>query len=479
MKKDKFLLYLILIISITLCVPSVCYLFSNKTVDGFDSYYTYTLQNWKNETIGLVSGIAVIGLLLCMFIAYLLTIKQENRIFKSKKEIMIFIMIISFIFMLILPYLSSDIYYYIGNSWLASKYNQNPYYITVSDLQSQGINDEILDNTGFWKHTTTIYGPIWNILSSILVTLSFGNLTIALFIFKITAYIIHILNIYLIYKITKSKKYMLIYGLNPLILIEFLSNVHNDSYLVLFILLALYFLIKKKNIILTILFLALSISIKYSTVLLVPFILIYCFRKEKIPKRILYCFISGVSIIALVVLFYLPYYKDFSIFTNMLIQGEKYNQSIWLFLILSLKTSTFLNIKSLCIPVFATIYVAILFKTLFKDKIQLKDIMQKYNLVMLIFIFGVLATFQKWYIIWLFPTLIWQNKNMRRFLIYLTITGILPSIKYFIVGEELFSDGMLYSTNMVIIAIELLLLDILARKFRYKLKYRKDIRCQN
>lgn len=479
MKKNRFLLYLMIIIAVTLCIPSVFYLISNKTVDGFNSYYTYTLQQWNNETIGLASGIIVIGLLLCMFIIYILTVKEENKIFKSKKEILIFIMIMSFFFMLILPYLSSDIYYYIGNSWLAAEYNENPYYTSVADLQAQGINDEILDNTGFWKHTTSIYGPIWNILSAILVTFSFGSVTIALFIFKIVAYIIHILNCYLIYKITKSNKCMLLYGLNPLILLEFLSNVHNDSYLILFILLALYFMIKKKNIILTIIFLALSISIKYSTVLLVPFILIYCFRNKKIPKRILYCIISGLSIIALVVLFYMPYYKDFTIFTNMLVQGEKYNQSIWLFLILNLKTSTFLTMKSLCIPVFVAIYIAIVFATLFKRKIQLKDIMRKYNFVMLLFIFGVLATFQKWYIIWLFPTLIWQKKNMKRFLIYLTITAILPSIKYFMVGQELYSDGMLYSTNMLIIAVELLLVDVLSRKFRRLIQHRKERKCQN
>ena len=72
---------------------------------------------------------------------------------------------------------------------------------------------------------------------------------------------------------------MLLYGLNPLILIELLSNVHNDIYLILFLLLALYFLVRKKNILLTTVFLAFSMAIKFSTILIVPFILLYCFRK--------------------------------------------------------------------------------------------------------------------------------------------------------------------------------------------------------
>ena len=312
MKKDKLLIYLMILISIVLCIPSIVYLINNRTVDGFDAYYTYTLTKSNSETVRLGSGILVIGLLIVFSIIYILLIKKENKIFKDKKQIFIFIILISFIFMMILPYLSSDIYYYIGDSWLAAKYKANPYYTSVEDLQNTGINDEILNNTGYWRNTTSVYGPLWNSIAKLLVSLSFGNVTIALFIFKLASFLIHILNSNLVYKITKSKKYMVLYGVNPLILIEFLSNVHNDIYLILFILLSLYFLVREKNVYFTVAFLALSVSIKYSTLLLVPFILIYYFRDKTIPKRILYCFVSGISIIGLVVLMYLPYYKDYT-----------------------------------------------------------------------------------------------------------------------------------------------------------------------
>lgn len=373
-------------------------------------------------------------------------------------------MFISFIFMLILPFLSSDIYYYIGDSWLAAKYNQNPYYIAVSDLQEQGINDEILDNTGYWKNTTSVYGPLWNSVAKFLVSFSFGNLTVALLIFKLASYLIHVLNSYLIYKITKSSKHMLLYGLNPLILVEFLSNVHNDIYLVLFILLALYFLIRKKNIYFSIIFLALSISIKYSTVLLVPFVLIYCFRNNSIPKRILYCFISGFSIIVLVILFYLPYYRDLSIFTNMLVQGTKYSQSIMLYLMEKIPYNIFRWIDSLKMLIFAIIYVIILIVLLFTRNITAKKMFRKYNITMLIFIFIVLTNFQKWYILWLFPTIPWQGKNMRKFIIYLTIVALIPSMGYFMVGGDPYTLGISYSIQMLIISGLLLFIDIDTKK---------------
>ena len=237
MNRFKILIYFMILVSITLCIPSMIYLINNKTIDGFDSYYTYTLEKFDNRFIGFVSGIIVIGLLLIFSLIYVWIIKKQNKIFESKKQILIFIAIISFIFMLILPFLSSDIYYYIGDSWLCAKYGENPYYTNVGELQTSGINDEILNNTGVWKDTTSVYGPLWNVLATVLVSFSFGNITIALFVFKIASYFVHILNTDIIYRITKSRKYMLLYGLNPLVLIEFLSNVHNDIYLVLFIIL--------------------------------------------------------------------------------------------------------------------------------------------------------------------------------------------------------------------------------------------------
>ena len=141
MRNKKILLYLMVAVSILLCIPSVLYLIVNKTVDGFDSYYTYSLIKTGNLQIGILNGTIVIGLLLMFSLLYLFIVKEEKNIFDNKKHIVIFIAIIAFIFMLILPYLSSDIYYYIGDSWVCSKYHENPYYTSVKDLQDSGIND--------------------------------------------------------------------------------------------------------------------------------------------------------------------------------------------------------------------------------------------------------------------------------------------------------------------------------------------------
>ena len=182
-------------------------------------------------------------------------------------------------------------------------------------------------------------------------------------------------------------------------------------------------------------------------------------------------------ILYLVVLFYLPYYQDYTIFTNMLVQGSKYSQSILLLLMQKGNSNLFGVINSLAIPVFAIIYITILGVLLFKKKIILKEILKKYNLVMLIFIFIVLTNFQKWYILWLMPTIIWQIKNMRKFILYLTITAIVPSYDYFMVQGDPFIIGMGYSAKILIMSTVIWSIDILISKY-IRIKGKKEKLCR-
>ena len=471
MKNYKILLYAIIGISIVLCIPSVIYLITVHTVDGFEGYYTYFLTKSESLRLSTISGCIVIGLLLLYSVLYLKIIKNEKEIFKDKKEIIRLIVIISFIFMMILPFLSSDIFYYIGDSWLTAKYHENPYYTTVQNLQEKGISDEILNNTGYWKNTVSVYGPLYNMIAIVLSSFSFGNVTVALFIFKIASMLVHIFNCYLIYKLTKSTKYMLLYGLNPLVLIELLTNVHNEIYIVCFVLLALYFMIRKKNKYLTILALALSVAVKYSTIILVPFILIYLFREKSVIKRIIWCILGGLSVIGVVILFYLPFYQDISIFTNMLVQNSKYSQSIMLGLMMSLDgNSIFQIIDKLKLPLFAVLYVITVAYMVFKKNIKLKELMRFYNILMLIFIFIVLTNFQKWYILWLLPTIPWQKKDMKNFILALTITAIIPSRHYFTIQNDAVVAGMWYSIEMFILSIIIVFLIKGGRYIKKKMK---------
>jgi len=112
----------------------------------------------------------------------------------------------------------------------------------------------------------------------------------------------------------------------------------------------------------------------------------------------------------------------------------------------------------------------------FKKNITISEILKKYNILMLLFIFIVLTNFQKWYILWLLPTIIWQNKNMRRFIIYLTITALIPSMGYFMVQSDPFMIGMTYSIKILIFSALLLNINILGEKY-FNTKNIKEKKC--
>ena len=118
--------------------------------------------------------------------------------FKNIKDILKYVAIIGSIFLMMLPWTSSDIFYYMGVGELDSKYNQNPYYVTMEEYYNQNeqnIDDEILEKgaSNFWAGTTVVYGPIAQLIFKICTSISMKNINLCLIIFKVLNLVIHML----------------------------------------------------------------------------------------------------------------------------------------------------------------------------------------------------------------------------------------------------------------------------------------------
>ena len=94
---------------------------------------------------------------------------------------------------------------------MQSTYNQNPYYQSIKEYVDNNnvdmSNDTVLKKgySNYWSNTTVVYGAIWTLICRIIAGMSFGNVDIGLILFKILNLIIHIVNCYLMYKISKKK----------------------------------------------------------------------------------------------------------------------------------------------------------------------------------------------------------------------------------------------------------------------------------
>ena len=329
--KEKF----IYIISIILFVlPSCMYLLRRHTFVFFDKE-KFFLQNNTNFYIQ-----ELIFLIVMLFItfSYVNLIKNYANNWKNIKKILLFVFLISLVFIFVTPFISSDIYYYLGTGRLAEKYNQNPYYVSIKTFVDENkidLNKDSMLREGYnnlWGDTTVVYGPIWSIICTLISKASLGNVDVGIIAFKVMNIFINIINCYLVYKISRREKYAVIYGLNPLILIDGVGDMHNDLFMIFLVLLSIYMIVRKNNIILSLVFLSLAVNVKFVMILLLPFIVLYYLRKESISRRIVKCILYGIAFLIITFLPFLIYMQDFSIFTCMFVQRTRFANGIYAFL---------------------------------------------------------------------------------------------------------------------------------------------------
>lgn len=426
---DKTIKVLIITFCILLVIPSIIYLVSGNDLEQFKCNYKLIFN--FNDSITF-NEVLFCGIFVLFCILYIIIIKNYKKIFKDNKELLKYIIIISILFTLILPITSTDVFYYISTGWSEANYGINPYYTSVYDLkQNNNIDDELLNIIPkVWENQKIVYGPIWPLICKILSLFSFGNVIYALVIFKIFNLSIHLLNYILIEKITNNKKVLgIIYALNPLILYQGLSAVHNDIFLIFFILLAIYFAIKKKNIILSVISLAIATAIKYVAILIVPFLVIYYFRKEKVLKRILNAIWLAIIFLVTLCGIYLIYTRDFQVLQGIFDQQNKYSNSLLLIIFLIVRNTNKMNIiLNFVIGSFLIYYLVNVFIVLFKRKVTLFKTINYSYITILIFVFFTLTNFQVWYIIWLIPFILFQNSKRIKSIISLTISAQLVHI---------------------------------------------------
>ena len=209
------------------------------------------------------------------------------------------------------------------------------------------------------------------------------------------------------------------YGFNPLILIEFLINGHNDIYLLFFVLMAIYFLKNKKNIWFCLLMLAISVGIKYLTIVLAPIFVLYYLQDKKTLKKLEWIFIYFIFFVFLIYIMYLPFINNvldiFDIITN---QQSKMKDSIYL--LLAVMTNKNMMVVSIVysIMVFVVGYYYIIFcLKLLTRKNSFSMMMKNINLMLVLIIFGILTNLTSWYLSWLFISIYWiKGKDIKNIL---------------------------------------------------------------
>lgn len=288
MKKILFLIYT----GLLFCLSVFSFVFVDPNLSYFKDIFTgFAFQNRG------ISTIIYIIFVIFLYLLYLIFLHQVylNKLNKEDIKFLIGLTVIT----LLIAYpamLSYDMFNYLFTAKVLFFYHENPYIIMPIEF----IGDPFLSFTHA-ANKIALYGPVWIVFTGIPYLLSFGNFIFLLFGFKLFVAVFYILTIILIWKTTKNLFQTTLFALNPLIIIETLLSGHNDIVMIFFALFSFYF-VRRKNILLGIFLLVLSILIKYATIFLIP-VFFYCMWKIYTNQKIEWDKIYFVSAILMLFVF--------------------------------------------------------------------------------------------------------------------------------------------------------------------------------
>ncbi|HEV7237462.1 MAG TPA: hypothetical protein VGN15_14835 [Ktedonobacteraceae bacterium] len=305
---------------------------------------------------------------LAVFVVYLLALRRLPGAI-SWRFIWRSTLLIGCLYMLIPVVTSPDLFSYIAYARMGVLHNLNPLTTIPTAIRSDPIYNYV-----FWVDQPSAYGPTWAILTSILqwALAIFRNtyimpMVIAL---RVTGLVMHLISTRLVWLISGQMQQIngqpvlatrkrigatLAFAWNPLLLFEACVNAHNDAMLLVFVLLMIWVLAKdkirkmpadgraqdldgshieskfdfltrplKKAIeripldmrtpIAAACLLALGTCLKVNIVLFLPALLCYIWMQADAKRRVKQAGATVASYIAIVVLFYAPFWQGGAIF---------------------------------------------------------------------------------------------------------------------------------------------------------------------
>jgi len=253
--------------------------------------------------------------------------KQREITFSDKKVVFTLIVIFALFFRIILwlspPTLSDDIYRYLWEGRLVSM-DINPFEYAPDAPQLEHMRDIEVFTQINHKNFVTIYPPLTQFIFSLSLQLhpSIKMMNLTFLIFDVLTMVVLMLTLRSL-KIDPTR--IIIYAWNPLIIMEFAGSGHLDSVAIFFLVLSFYLFIKEKSFS-SIFSLALSFLGKLLALIFLPFIL----HKKKVLSTILF--------VAVICVAYLPFwgagtklFQSLIIYSNeWVFNGSLYPLFIWI-----------------------------------------------------------------------------------------------------------------------------------------------------
>lgn len=282
----------------------------------------YEVQQSEFNSIGLHSGL--------LFIVYFLVVQWSDE-----QSLLFWILAaILFRFLIIwgMPLLSDDVFRFIWDGRLILA-GINPFDHVPSFYMETGNELEILPLSLFEKLNSpeyfTIYPPIAQLTFVVSVWLFPTNILANAIVMKIFLFGFELGNLWLIWKLLQHfklpKQNILLYALNPLIIVEICGNLHFEGAMIFFLLLSIWLIVNNKNIPSAIAYGG-AIAAKLLPLMFLPFYI----RRLGWKKSIIFFCTIGISLIVLFLPILGPaFFEGFSNSLDLYFRRFEFNGSIY------------------------------------------------------------------------------------------------------------------------------------------------------
>lgn len=257
-----------------------------------DIQTSFQYIGWFNRP---VSTLLYCSIVILLFAIYCLTLWLVHHKQITTKKLWTIIIFIAVILTPSYNAFSYDLFNYIFDARIVSNYNLNPYEYKPLDFT----NDPMLS---FMRSTHRVYpyGPVWLGITVPLTFVANEIFILSLIFFKSLSALAFLGTAIFIGKIAQVLKLknvnlaIVLFALNPLVLIESLVSSHNEIVMMFFAISSLYLLFINKKIFSGLFFL-ISIGIKYATAIFIPIYLLKLFAGKIDNKKLLdYTFVLSV-----------------------------------------------------------------------------------------------------------------------------------------------------------------------------------------
>lgn len=206
---------------------------------------------------------------------------------------------------------STDLFSYAFYGEVAGRLGGSPYVQVPDDFPAHPLY--LLINP-LWRDAPSVYGPAWIALSSAVGALWGGDVLGQVLAYRLIADIGHWANLAALWWALRRLRPgaepfgLALYAWNPLVVLEFAANGHNDGLLILFLVLAMG-LVARGRAWAAVAALLLSVATKYTTVLLLPLLLWWATRHRQGWRRLAAAAGAGLVAAAALAVSYLPWWR--------------------------------------------------------------------------------------------------------------------------------------------------------------------------